>query len=145
MEIIVFIVLLSITFLCVFFHWQSLTKFTSVRAFAFYSHYQNLSSELSKFPLDPTTDYVHVVANTIDEAMKVNRLSSDAYDNYGYAFEVVQLAYAVATNLGRIMAFRDVVLAAVLLDLESKNRKPPSRYLRYNAAITVEAIIPPHF
>ena len=144
MEITIFIVIVLIAFLCVFFHWQSITKFARVRAVAFYSHYQNLSSELGKFPLDPTTDYVQVVENTIEEAIEINRLPFDTYDNQAYALEVVTYACEVATNRGRIIAFRDVVLAAVLLDLEAKNRKNPSRYLTFHAELAIHHIIPPH-
>ena len=145
MEITIFIVIVLIAFLCVFFHWQSLTKFARVRAVAFYSHYQNLSSELGKFPLDPTTDYAQVVESTIEEAIEIYGLSfQPIFYNY-HALEVITYAAAVATKLGRHMAFRDVVLAAVLLDLEAKKGKKPSRYLAYHSAATIEAIIPPHF
>lgn len=145
MEITIVVAIAIVAFVCVFCHWQSLTKFTRVRAEGFYSHYQNLSSELNKFPLDPTTDYLQVVENTIEEVAEVNRLLFDAYDTHAYAFEVVQLASVVATNRGRFMSFRDVVLAAVLLDLKAKNRKTPSRYSSFHAEQTVDLIIPPNF
>lgn len=145
MEITIFIVIVLIAFLCVFFHWQSITKFARVRAVAFYSHYQNLSSELGKFPLDPTTDYVEVVESTIEEAIQIHGLSFESMFYSYHALEVITLAAEVATKIGRAMAFRDVVLAAVLLDLEAKKRKKPSRYLAYHSAATIEAIIPPHF
>ena len=146
MEITIFIVIVLVAFLCVFFHWQSLTKFAQSRAAAFYSHYQNLSNELNKFPLDPTTDYVQVVVNTIDEVIETHQLSVETiHDSHDYAVEVITHATRVATRSGRLMAFRDVVLAAVLFDLEAKNNKIPSRYVAYHASLTVGAIIPPHF
>ena len=142
LELTILVAILLIAFVCVFLHWKSLTKIARVRAEAFYSHYQYYSRELNKFPLDPATDYIEVVANTIEEAIEVNRLPIGTNDAHSYAFEIVQFACVLATTHHRSVSFRDVVSAAVLLDWQSKKRKKPSRYIVSHVTYAVEAVIP---
>ena len=111
----------------------------------FYSHYQNYSRESNKFPLDPETDYMQVVADTIEDVIEFNRLPIEIQDIHSCALEIVMSASVLATKSGRLISFRDVVLAAILLDWASYKRKKPSRFTVARVGAIVEAIIPQHF